>query len=736
MSERLNSRPISSYLIMILLGYLLLGISYILVTLPLESSDEFKHYPVVQYIQTQRALPVLEPENPGLWLQEGAQPPLYYLLMAGLTSWIDTSDLPDIHHKNQYAFIGNSDQVGNKNLIIHDPVREQFPWQGTILAVYVIRLASVGLGLGTIWLTFCLGRLLFSPQIGLLAAALTAFNPMFLFVSAAVNNDSLSILLGHWALYLLLKLWRDLPEPRREWRRYVGLGLVLGLGILTKLSLGGLLGLTGLALAWQAWRRKEWRLLFGGGLTVLAVATAVSGWWFGRNWQVYGDLTGLNAFIAVQGVRAAPLALTGWISEFGTFYRTFWGLFGGVNIAAPQIFYSAANLLAIIAAAGLLFWRRQNRSAWPAGLGLLAIWPLLVMGLLIRWTFIYPSFQGRLIFPALGAINLLIAVGLTAWQRPKLVASAVGLLVVAALLLPWITIRPAYAYPEPVTAVPPAAQFGPITFQADDGIIQLVGVAMSPDQTAIPSESPIELVLYWQSISPVSRDYLSAVHLLGRELDSVGSVNRYPAGGMIPTSRWQPGQIWRDEYHVYPHKNAAAPSQLRVSVSLYDDEAEENLPAAWPDGTAVDLLLVGEPARLTTIQPNSAAPQTGLNIPFDEGITLAGYDLVPNDPVQLTLYWQAKRNPTKDYTVFVQLLNEKGEWLVGADAPPVNNFFPTSLWQKGDWIDDLHLLSLPPDLPPGSYTIRVGLYDPISGARLARQNGGGDSVDIPLEISR
>ena len=731
-----------NWLRLIMAAYFLLGIVYLWATPPLESSDEYKHYPVVQYIQTQHSLPVLDPENPGLWLQEGAQPPLYYLLMAGVTARIDTSDFPDVYQKNLFAFIGNPNQVRNKNLIIHDPVREQFPWQGTILAVNLIRLASIGLGLGTIWLTFCLGQLLFSPRIGLLAAALTAFNPMFLFVSAAVNNDSLSILLGHWGLYLLVKLWRDQPDPRSEWRRYAGLGLVLGLGILTKLSLGGLLGLTGLALAWQAWRHRRWRPLWGGGVMVLAVATAVSGWWFVRNWQVYGDLTGLKAFIAVQGIRKAPLTLASWIDEFGTFYRSFWGLFGGVNVAAPQIFYTAANLMAAVATVGFAVWLWQNRRKWPAGLGLLAAWIGVLLILLIRWNVISPAFQGRLIFPALGAINVMWAVGLMAWKRPNLAVGTAVMLALTALLLPWITIRPAYAYPQPVTAVPASAQFGPITFQAGDGAIQLVGVEMEPGQSVTPSEDPIKLVLYWQAVSQVSKDYLSSVHLLGRDLDSVGSINRYPAWGRIPTSRWQAGQIWRDEYHVYVRKNAITPSQLRVSVSLYDSEAGQNLPATWPDGTSADLLFVGDPARLTDGNSKSVERYISLDVGFDEGITLSGYDLWFSDSntntkqqSDLLLYWQAQSKPADNYTVFVHLLDASGQQLVGADAPPVNNFYPTSLWQKGDLIDDLHLLPLPPDLTSGTYTVRVGLYDPISGARLARQDGLGDAVDIPLEIN-
>jgi hypothetical protein len=358
--------------------------------------------------------------------------------------------------------------------------------------------------------------------------------------------------------------------------------------------------------------------------------------------------------------------------------------------------------------------------------------------LLVRWNVIYTSFQGRLIFPALGALNILWAVGLLTWTPPvwrsRLAVSVTGLLALAALLLPWITIRPAYAHPDPVTAVPTNAQFGPVTFAADNGTIQLVGVEMDPGQSVTAGGSPVKLVLYWRAVTAVDKDYLSSVHLLGRAYESVGSVNRYPAWGMIPTSRWQAGQIWRDEYHVYVDKNAIAPSQLRVSVSLYDDDVEKNLTATWPDGTAVDLLLAGEPARLVAGSDRVTIPQTQLNVPFAEGITLAGYDLVPGDPVSLTLYWQASSQPARDYTIFVQLLDADNTQLAGADAPPVNNFYPTSLWQKGDWIDDLHHLPLPADLLSGVYTIRVGLYDPATGARLTRLDGGGDSVELMLQM--
>jgi hypothetical protein len=58
------------------------------------------------------------------------------------------------------------------------------------------------------------------------------------------------------------------------------------------------------------------------------------------------------------------------------------------------------------------------------------------------------------------------------------------------------------------------------------------------------------VILYWKALEPVERDYLSTTHLLGRQATSVGQVNRYPGGGMIPTSLWEPGQIWRDVYQI------------------------------------------------------------------------------------------------------------------------------------------------------------------------------------------
>ncbi len=738
-----NKRNIS----LIVLAYCLVGIAYALSTPPLEASDEYKHYPFVQYVQQNWRLPELAPEEPGLWLQEAAQPPLYYGLMALLTFPVDTTDLSAVHRINPHAFVGDPNQISNKNIIIHQPELEAFPWTGSILAIYIIRLASIGLGVGTILVVNKLGASLFDPNAGLLAAALTAFNPMFLFVSAAVNNDSLAIFLGHLGVYLLIRLWLKTPDPRTVWRPYFILGVVLGLGLLTKLSLGGLVGLAGLALAWKAWQQKRAATFFVGGPLVLLPALLIPAAWFWRNWQLYGDLTGLNVFVAVQGSRLNPITWSDWVAEFGTFYRSFWGLFGGVNVASPEIVYHFFNLFAVVGTAAFLvwLWKRRNDFIQKGG-WLLAAWPIVLFVLLIRWNIISPAFQGRLIFPALGALNLLWAVGLlflaqkVQIKRPLLVGLPTAVFAVA-VLLPWTTIRPTYQHPEPLTTIPEEAVFGPFSFQVGGGEIRLIGVEVASEQEAIPGgRDPIEVALYWESIEPVSEDYLSTVHLLGRENISVGHVNRYPAEGMIPTSQWQTGQIWRDVYNVYVNQDAEGPARLRILATLYDTEEAADITAVGPGGNAAELLIVGE-ARLAASSSELLAVERPFEVSFADNITLLGYGLSPSSPspgdvLRIDLFWQADGTPSLDYTIFVQLLDSDGNQITGADGPPVNGDFPTGWWRLDDLILDTHLMQLPNNITSGDYTILIGLYDPLTGQRSLRLDGQGDAISLPLTIGQ
>ncbi len=74
------------------------------------------------------------------------------------------------------------------------------------------------------------------------------------------------------------------------------------------------------------------------------------------------------------------------------------------------------------------------------------------------------------------------------------------------------------------------------------------------------------------------------------------------------------------------------------------------------------------------------------------------------------MYWQALSTLGEDFTVFVHLTDADGHILAQADSRPRGGAYPTLLWDRNEAVEDEHMLIVPGDLAPGSYQIRVGLY--------------------------
>ncbi len=150
----------------------------------------------------------------------------------------------------------------------------------------------------------------------------------------------------------------------------------------------------------------------------------------------------------------------------------------------------------------------------------------------------------------------------------------------------------------------------------------------------------------------------------------------------------------------------------------------------------------GRPTAQASEGPVSSpsVPDNLLPASFTDQIDLLGYSLsdrqlVQGESLDLTLYWSPRGRPAHDYTVFVHLLDSSGQLRAQADSPAASGKYPTSVWDAGEVIADLHTLSLAPDLPAGEYKIAIGLYDPRTGQRVMRLdkkgNAAGDFVTIP-----
>ena len=142
-------------------------------------------------------------------------------------------------------------------------------------------------------------------------------------------------------------------------------------------------------------------------------------------------------------------------------------------------------------------------------------------------------------------------------------------------------------------------------------------------------------------------------------------------------------------------------------------------------GARIVILSTGLP--LLTTPDEVARGARPLSLEFGGSLRLIGWQIagpaVAGSTVVLSLYWQSLRPVGQNYTTFLHLLNESGQTVAQLDLPPFAGTRPTSTWLPGQTLRDDYPLGLPASLPPGSYRLTVGLYQPPGGPRLALADG-------------
>ena len=727
---------------LILVLFLLSGFLYSVVTPIFEASDELWHYPFVKRLADGDGLPVQHPDDVGPWRQEGSQPPLYYALGALLTKGIDTSDAEVVRRINPHADIGVITRDRNVNMVVHTP-RERFPYRGATLAVHVVRWASVIMGGVTVIAAWLLAREVF-PQDRVLAASaacLTGLNAMFLFITASVNNDALVNMICALCLWLLVK-YVAMPPSAAGWTL---LGVLLGVGSLSKLSALGLFPFAGLVVLLVAWRHRSWKDLARGVALIGLPVLLLGGWWYYRNWRLYRDLLGLSTFISITGKRypvPTPLQL---LAEWRGFVMSYWGFFGGMNVPAPGWLYLMLSLLGLVGlmAAPVYIWRSWrvhgvSRQRWLQ-LGLIALWPCALFASLVRWTLMTPASQGRLLFPGLTAISLMMVMGLAAamprrW-RALLPGAVCGVTLVTSLSLPFTTICPAYAPPDLLTEqeVNALSRRLGTTF---GGMVRLLGYEVEEGEVA-PGDH-VTVTLNWESLAQMREDYSVFVHLVAANDLIIGQRDMYPGQGNYPTTLWKPGDRIADTYVVSVSPTALTPAEAEVRVGLYSLSTGARLGATDAAGNNLgDSISFG---RILLPERRAGGIPNPTYVSLDDRIALIGYELdrtaaAPREAFRLTLYWRALRDIGDNYSVFTHVLGEGDHIWAQMDGWPQQGESPTASWTKGQIVEDPYELVVHDDAPPGVYDLEVGMYA-ADGKRLGVLGEGGHVQDTRILLGR
>ncbi|MDQ2986176.1 MAG: glycosyltransferase family 39 protein [Armatimonadota bacterium] len=373
--------------------YLLLAMAYISVT-PFRTSgcllsrmtdivqqdigapDERQHTNYVRHLVREKSFPVFEPGSPDLYeTYQSHQPPLYYLLAAPAEMAFDNSE--------------SSEMWG-------------------------LRFVNVILGGLVVWGIFVgMRRLTGSGAVGFASAAITAFLPMFLSLSAAVSNDMALFLVAVCVMNVVALGW----EKGWHLKNCLLLGALLGLGVLTKTTAVVLIPIA----IYGLWARKDVRPKLPHVLAMVALAALIALPWLLRNQSLYGDPLAIGAFqkasvgnleTAVAMSRAGG-AFPYWFSfVIPVAIESFWGVFGYFDVFLMPAMYWICNIMGLIMLAGFGWSMTKPEPGSRRTYGLLWLLFLMVVLAFVSYNANYFQAQGRYLYPAIFAIAGAFGIGL------------------------------------------------------------------------------------------------------------------------------------------------------------------------------------------------------------------------------------------------------------------------------------------------------------------------------------
>jgi 4-amino-4-deoxy-L-arabinose transferase-like glycosyltransferase len=261
-----------------------------------------------------------------------------------------------------------------------------------------------------------------------------------------------------------------------------------------------------------------------------------------------------------------------------------------------------------------------------------------------------------------------------------------------------------------------------------DNQLTLLGYDL-PSRRSSPGGS-FPLTLYWQAADRMDKTYVIFNHLLDSQQQNWGGYDRWPQE-TANTNLWHPGEVVVDAFSL-PIAVDAPDGIYTIDIGLYDQ--------VDPTGTPLTLFENGSPTGSNSVRigpvkvgktppdlvlSSGVAPQTPMSVDLGDPpvIRLLGYDLVQEfEALQLTLYWESLAQTSYDWTIFSHLRNRANETVAQGDVLAGGGRYSSSLWDANEKIADSITIKLTPEIPPGEYSLVVGLYDLNTGVRLTVPN--------------
>jgi hypothetical protein len=382
------------WLISIFALYFLLAIGYSLLMPPWEAPDEPAHYHLAWHLTHYNRYPSQEANY------EAYQPRLYYYfasLIFRTLNQID-SDLTWYTRPKEYVY----------NIRKPEP---RFEWSDKnyqfLWGMYILRWINILFGGIALWWNWKSFKLIApeKPSLWLAALTLAALTPQYLHIMSSVNNDALGTLAGALLFYLTI---RSVNETSKLFS-LLSIILAVLLPFLTKLSVmpvsAGVLLV--IILNWTfRFTEKRWlmisSLLFLATIVILyTLFPEVARTAFSEiKWRLWSFRD--NAFTEkyIKFITDQILA-------------TYWGKVGWLAVGLPAWIINSLTSFGLIGMVLSVYALIRNPTTRQQSILWITVWLIATFAILavFRNGLTTRATQGRLLFPAIGALSLLMTAG-------------------------------------------------------------------------------------------------------------------------------------------------------------------------------------------------------------------------------------------------------------------------------------------------------------------------------------
>jgi len=150
-----------------------------------------------------------------------------------------------------------------------------------------------------------------------------------------------------------------------------------------------------------------------------------------------------------------------------------------------------------------------------------------------------------------------------------------------------------YAAPERLLPTEPVQYLCAATLGDN---VALLGYQL--DETALSPGGHLKLTLFWQALASMTDDYTVFTHLIDKQGIIWEQKDNPPVDGLYPTSRWEEGEIMRDQYNLVISPDTP-PGKYQIEVGMYLLETGERLEARGEEGPLPEnRILLSSPVRI------------------------------------------------------------------------------------------------------------------------------------------